>query len=86
MSIVSSVQFELCRQRKALEEALEAKDWPLVQTLDKQVAKLMQQAAEDPQRDPMVLLGELGKILSLYRRLVEHTQSGVAELSLLSRP
>lgn len=86
MSIVSSVQLELSRQRKAMEVALAAKDWPLVQRLDKEVAELMQKAATDPQRDPMVLLRELGKVLALYRELVEQSQSSVKSLSLSLSP
>lgn len=82
MSIISSVQFELSRKRKALEQALEQKDWSGIQQLDAELVALMQAAAVDPQRDPMVLLKELGKVLALYRELVNQSQNSVFELSL----
>ncbi len=82
MSIISSVQFELSRKRKALEQALEQKDWSGIQQLDAELVALMQAAAVDPQRNPMVLLKELGKVLALYRELVNQSQSSVFDLSL----
>jgi hypothetical protein len=82
MALVPHTQLRLARIRKALEAALAAQDWQNLRALDLSLMAALDDASEDPSRDPSTLLAELTAIVNLYKDLVLsselHRQSGTA--------
>jgi len=79
--IVPQSQLSLSRSRRTLQKALDNKDWQSVGSLDSLLGDALACAADDPSRDPAVLLSELGQIIKLYRQLVLSCQAEVEQLA-----
>ena len=79
--VVPHSQMSLCRSRRRLQKALDNKEWQSVGSLDSLLGDALASAADDPSRDPAVLLSELSQIIKLYRQLVLSCQAEVEQLA-----
>ncbi len=70
MALVPHSQLRLARVRKSLESALAAQDWKNLRDLDLALMEALDDASDDPNRDPATLLSELTAIVDLYKDLV----------------
>ena len=70
MALVPHSQWRLVRMRRALESALSEQDWDKVRQFDVSLMQALNEASEDPERDPKTLLLELNAVVHLYKDIV----------------
>lgn len=79
-TLVPFSQLELCRQRKSLGDALQARDWCSIQDLDQRLIESVDAAADDADRDMGSLLKELKVVVALYREILRECGDTVNEI------
>jgi len=71
MAVIPYSQVELMRSRRKISNALRSNNWREVKKADLVLADRLKSASDDPQRNTMALLTEVGEIVHLYKDLVD---------------
>jgi len=69
MAIIPMSQLALMRLRRELQQRLDNEDWSSIAALERDLNEHIRIATNDPARAPKALLGELRKVMGLYRQL-----------------
>ena len=80
MAVIPTSQFELCRQRRQLNAALDSGEWESVGALDKALIELVNKAADDPDRNLPELLKELRSVVLLYKDMLQQCDGSLDEV------
>lgn len=79
MAIVSAIHLNLVRARREMEKAFQREEWEAVKDWDHLLSVQLGRAFDDPQRDHMLLVTELQKVLSLYGKMVHALPDAAVE-------
>ncbi len=80
MAVIPPSLLALSRARRELAYAFESGDWQALMPLDNQLSEAVVTAAQDPDKHSVSLLEEMGRVLSLYKKVIRGCQFEVQQL------